>query len=210
MSIMKDTQDDAAKRAKFLLQQDRPLNEEKVRQLLADDLDAAVFYILLLQARNSPNPTAPSGMVPVYEKPSAKGNKTSPGRAEGHDGSHRPSPLKIDRSVEHRLERCPEYSGELSLCNSDKSTWTRIVEDIPENIQPVVTEHTIHRDYCPNCKKLFEPKIPDALPGSTIGNRLLTLSAHWHYGVGMSPSQIVELLNYHLHFQISEGGLIQM
>jgi transposase len=98
----------------------------------------------------------------------------------------------------------------LRPCSSPKSTRTRILEDIPETIHPVVTEHTIHRAYCPCCKKLVEPKVPDALPGATLGNRLSVLSAHWHYGLGMPVSQIVELLDSHLHFPVSKGGLVQM
>ena len=49
-------------------------------------------------------------------------------------------------------------------------TRTRYIEDIPD-IKPEVTEHTIHRDWCPNCRKKVEPAVPDALPGATLGNR---------------------------------------
>jgi transposase len=210
MSIMNDTQQNAKNRAKDLLQQGKSLTEDQVRQLMDNDPDAVVFYILLLQAKNAVKTSTPSGMVPVYEKPSTKKRKKSSGREQGHEGSRRPTPPTIDQRVEHRLESCPDCGSELRPCTSKKSQRTRIIEDIPEDIKPIVTEHTIHRDYCPNCKKLVEPNIPDALPGSTIGNRLLTLSAHWHYGLGMSISQIVELLNFHLHFRVSEGGLVQM
>jgi len=207
---MNDTLSNARQRANTFLQQKPPLDEEHIRDLMAEDPDAIVFYVLLLQAKISPSPSTPSGMVPTYEKPSAKGQKKEPGRKHGHPGSRRPAPPKVDHHIEHRLDRCPDCNSELRPCTSEKSTRTRIIEDIPENIQPVVTEHTIHRDYCPCCKKLVEPKVPDALPGSTIGNRLLTLSAQWHYGLGMPVSQISEVLNSHLHFQVSEGGLFQM
>ena len=33
----------------------------------------------------------------------------------------------------------------------------------------------MHRDFCPQCRKMVEPKVPDALPNATIGNRLGTL-----------------------------------
>jgi hypothetical protein len=35
----------------------------------------------------------------------------------------------------------------------------------------------IHRDWCPQCQKQVEPAVPDALPGSTLGNHVLVLSA---------------------------------
>jgi transposase len=149
-------------------------------------------------------------MIPPYKKPAAPKRKKKSGRPQGHPGSRRPVPPKIDQRVEHRLERCPDCGGELRPCTSENSTRTRIVEDIPADIQPVVTEHILHRDECPHCKKLVEPTVPDALPGATVGNHLLVLSAHWHYGLGMPVSQIVTVLNSHLHFPVSEGGLIQM
>ena len=80
-----------------------------------------------------------------------------------------------------------------------QQTRTRYTEDIPDDLPPVVTEHTIHRDWCPTCKKLVEPPIPDALPNCTLGNRTLALSAWLHYGLGTTLSQIVEVFNHHLN-----------
>jgi hypothetical protein len=90
-----------------------------------------------------------------------------------------------------------------------QATRTRYTEDIPAGIEPEVTEHTIHRDWCPHCRKSVEPAIPDALPGSALGNRVLTLSSWLHYGLGNTLSQIVEVFNYHLQFRVTPGGLMQ-
>ncbi len=88
-------------------------------------------------------------------------------------------------------------------------TRTRYIEDIPE-IQPEVTEHTIHRDWCPKCKKRVEPVVPDALPKATLGHRVVVLSAWLHYALGNTLSQIVEVFNFHLQMKITPGGLIGM
>ena len=72
--------------------------------------------------------------------------------------------------------------------------------------QPEVTEHTIHRDWCPKCKEQVEPVVPDALPGATLGNRVLVLSAWLHYSLGNTLSQIVEVFNFHLRMKITPGG----
>jgi hypothetical protein len=88
-------------------------------------------------------------------------------------------------------------------------TRTRYTEDIPENIEPVVTEHVIHRDWCPRCKKSVEPRVPDALPGSQIGNGVVALSSWLHYGLGQTLDHIVEVFNCHLHFKLTPGGLVQ-
>ena len=50
----------------------------------------------------------------------------------------------------------------------------------------------------------------DALPGSTLGNRVLALSAWLHYALGNTLSQIVEVFNFHLPMKLTEGGLVQM
>jgi len=88
-------------------------------------------------------------------------------------------------------------------------TRTRYVEDIPQ-VEPEVTEHTIHSDWCPKCQKRVEPKVPDALPGSMLGNRVLVLSAWLHYALGNTLWQIVEVFNFHLQLKITPGGLVQM
>ena len=91
-----------------------------------------------------------------------------------------------------------------------RGSRTRVVEDIPADITPVVTEHTIHRAWCPNCKTTVEPTVPDALPGSTIGLRVVVLSAWLHYLLGTTLAQILDVFNFHLQFKLSSGGLIQM
>lgn len=85
----------------------------------------------------------------------------------------------------------------------------RYVEDIPE-VKPEVTEHTIHRDWCPKCRKKVEPPITDALPGSQIGLRVVVLSAWLHYCSGNTLSQIVDVFGYHMQMKLTAGGLIQM
>jgi transposase len=190
------------------------LTEEEARQIFAQGEEAVVFALLTLaklakqkQTVAADSPSTPSGMRPVFTKPTTPKRRKKPGRPPGHPGTRRPTPTKIDKSVEHRAEVCPDCGGPLQRC---QQTRTRIIEDIPEIIEPVVTEHTIHRDYCPSCKKQVEPTVPDALPGSTIGNRVLVLTAWLHYGLGVTLSQIIDVFNFHLHFKLSAGGLIQM
>jgi len=71
-----------------------------------------------------------------------------------------------------------------------------------------VTEHTVHRDYCPACKKHVEPVVADALPHAKIGHRAVALSSWLHYGVGVSISQVQELLGGQFQTHLSAGGLV--
>jgi hypothetical protein len=55
-----------------------------------------------------------------------------------------------------------------------------------------------------------EPKVLTALPASTLGNRMLALTAWLHYALGNTLSQIVEVFNFHLQMKVTPGGLLQM
>lgn len=193
------------------------LTEEQAREIFAQGEEAVVFALLelakMLAERNAAQaatshaaPATPSGMKPPYSKPSARGSRKKPGRKPGHPGSRRSKPERIDKREMHRAEVCPECGGPLCRC---AETRTRYTEDIPE-VEPEVTEHTIHRDWCAQCKKKVEPKITAALPGSTLGNRVLVLTAWLHYALGNTLSQIVEVFNFHLQMPVSPGGLVQM
>lgn len=151
------------------------------------------------------DPATPSGQRPIYTKPPAPKRKGKPGAKPGHAGSRRPEPQRIDDRKDHRLEACPCCGGQLQRCDRKR---TRTVEDILEDLRTVVTEHAIHRDYCPACKKHVEPVVPDALPNAKIGNRAVALSAWLHYGVGVSISQVRELLGGQFRTDLSAGGLV--
>jgi transposase len=151
------------------------------------------------------DPATPSGQRPIYTKPPSPKRKGKPGAKPGHASARRPEPQRIDDRKEHRLEACPCCGGQLQRCDRKR---TRTVEDILEDLRTVVTEHTVHRDYCPACKKHVEPVVPDALPNAKIGNRAVALSAWLHYGVGISISQVRELLGGQFRTDLSAGGLV--
>jgi transposase len=191
------------------------LTEDEARSIAAQGEEAVVFALLQLAAEwkaasgrcaSVSSPATPSGMRPIHQKPAAAKGRKKPGRKAGHPGSRRAPPERIDQRKTHRAKCCPHCQSALRRCNQ---TRRRYIEDIPAGIQPVVTEHTIHRDWCPRCDKLVEPRVPDALPGSTIGNRAVALASWLHYGLGNTMSQIVEVFNQHLHFKVTSGGMVQ-
>ena len=153
----------------------------------------------------TPSPSTPSGMVPIYTKPNKSKRRKKPGARQGHQGARRKKPIKIDRRETHRLKRCPCCGGALQRCNR---TRTRYTEDVPEIIEPEVTEHTIHRDYCSHCKKHVEPVVPDAMPKATLGHRVVALTSWFHYGLGLTIDQVVDILGYHLQTKLTPGGLV--
>ena len=155
----------------------------------------------------TPDPSAPSGQTPPYAKPTARGRAKLKGAKPGHPGGRRPAPPRIDARQDHALQACPNCHGPLKACRSSR---TRVIEDIPADITPVVTEHTIPRYWCPGCRATVEPVVPDALPGSTIGPRVVVLSAWLHYLLGTTLAQIIDVFDFHLQFKLSAGGLVSI
>jgi transposase len=190
------------------------LTAEEAQAIYEQGPEAVVFALLQMakllaeqQRKPGDSPSTPSAMRPVYLKEATPQRRKKPGARNGHKGSRRPQPPIIHQRVVLRLQRCPVCQSRVTPCQQIR---TRIVEDIPENINPVVTQYTIHRDWCPQCRQRVEPKVPDALPGAQIGNRVVVLSAWLHYGLGVTLEQILSVFNFHLHFQLTTGGLVQM
>ena len=187
------------------------LDHAQAEAIFNQGKEAVVFALLQLakmaaEAKSVIQPSTPSAMIPVYLKQTVVGPKRKAGAQPGHKGSRRAAPERIDHRREHRAEVCPDCGGPLNRC---AETRTRFIEDIPE-IKPEVTEHTIHRDWCPRCQKKVEAPVADALPGSSIGLRTLALSAWQHYALGNTLDQIVDVFNFHMQLKITPGGLFQM
>ena len=149
------------------------------------------------------SPTTPSGMKPPYLKPPGKKRKRKPGRKNGHPGTSRLKPDKVDHYKDHTLCCCPECNS--SLGESVKS-YTRYTEDIPP-VEPEVTEHTVYGYWCPTCKKIIYAKVSDALPHAVLGLRLVVFTAWLHYLIGISVNNIVKLLGIFASFKVTAGGL---
>ncbi|HEU5293953.1 MAG TPA: IS66 family transposase [Burkholderiaceae bacterium] len=186
------------------------LSEPQARAFASRSPEVIIFTLLALaqQARGAADGAhTPSATIPPYRKPEQAGKRKPRGGQPGHAGHSRPRPERIDRRQTHQLPCCPECHGKLVRTGD---TRTRITEDMPTDLKAEVTKHTLHRDWCPRCKKRVEPRLPEVLPHCTLGNRLLGLSAWMHYGNGSTLRQITEVLNFHLQIQVTEGGLVQM
>jgi transposase len=192
------------------------LTAEQAALIFRQGQEAVVFALLTLAKQlaekqaapaTTSDPSTPSGQTPPYAKPASKTRAKTKGAKPGHPGRRRPAPARIDRREEHTLTACPQCHGPVRPCRSSR---TRVIEDIPADITPVVTEHTIHRSWCPGCRTTVEPVVADALPGSTIGLRVVVLSAWLHYLLGTTLAQIIDVFNFHLHLELSAGGLVSM
>ena len=195
------------------------LSPEDALRFASSAPECVAFTLLALQQRiastqQGAGAHTPSASIPPYAKENmaaagakSKSRRRKRGGQPGHAGRTREPLPEPDRVREHQLPRCPDCQGKLKRTGE---TRRRRSEDIPEDLKPVITEDVLHRDYCPQCRKRVEPKLPDVLPNCTLGNRTLVLSALLHFLQGLTISQVVDTFNFHLRMQVTPGGLVQM
>jgi len=187
------------------------LSQEDALRFAGSAPECVAFTLLALQQRiastlQTAGAHTPSSAVPPYAKENtttvgakSKSRRRKWGGQLGH-ARRTPEPLpEPDRVREHQLPRCPDCQGKLKRTGQ---TRRRRSENIPEDLQPVITEDVLHRDYCPRCRKRVEPKLPDVLPNCTLGNRTLVLSALLHFLQGLTISQVVDTFNFHLRMKV--------
>jgi hypothetical protein len=136
-----------------------PLSREESAAIYAKGPEAVIFVLMavtaqiaeLANARPSVTPSTPSGMVPLYEKPTVSKRAKTPGAKPGHPSACRKPPPEITHHEEHPpLKHCPDCGSPLPPPSTRRF---RLIEDVPET-QPEVTEHSIPRQWCPTCQKL--------------------------------------------------------
>jgi len=129
-------------------------DEEAARKLYAQGEEIVIFALMQLAALalktsdiNGTHPSASSASVPAFQKEPGKKRNKKPGAKPGHKGSRRPPPT-ITQRLEHRATNCPDCGMKLNKRNQVRK---RLTEDIPQNITPEVTEHTIQKQSQNNC-----------------------------------------------------------
>lgn len=195
------------------------LSQEDATRVLEMGAEAAVALILAISRRiaeltgaapqsEGGGPHTPSGMVPPYAKPSVSKHRRRVGAMPGHAGHRRPISGEPDRRERlDDLKVCPECHGPVRAARR----WrTRVIEDMPEDTAVEAVEYTIPRHWCPTCGKHVEPRVGAALPGATIGNRLVALTVVFHYGLGLTIDQTRQILLSPLRTTISGGGLVNL
>jgi hypothetical protein len=171
---------------------------------LGREATIAVLLAVVQGKAKAAGPHTPSGSVPVYQKAAASTRRKKPGAKVGHEGSRRQTPPPT-QTVDHApLSVCPDCGDPVQPA---KRTRVRIIQDITPQTKVETTEHRLPRSWCGTCKKEVEPKVPDAFPGATLGNRLVVFTAWLHYMLGITMGHIGEILGGHLNTTISAGGL---
>lgn len=134
----------------------------------------------------------------LQKEPKPKGAKP------GHQGKGR-SPFQsqeADRVIEVESSHqgvCPQCGGSLT----NKGCNNRFVLES----KPLLCEKVLYklpREFCPSCKKTFQPSPPAVLPKSMYGNQLITTATVMHYLHGIPLGRVCEQM------QIGAGALVEI
>jgi transposase len=136
--------------------------------------------------------STPSSKVPLKANAPAENQQKRGGAKKGHRGHGRPSfdESQADHIVQLDSEvgdRCPQCGGPLE----HRGTERRSVIDIA-SLQPQKTLYILPRQYCPRCRRAFQPHPPGVLPKTLFGNQLVATAATMHYLHGIPMGRICE------------------
>jgi len=127
------------------------------------------------------------------------------GAPNGHKGYARHIPERIDKIKELNIKRCPHCNTKLGETQEIRS---RHVTDIKLTSKVKTTRFDIHRKYCPQCKKLVEPEVKEALPHARFGLNLMLLVMYLKLGLRLPCNKICSYFMDMFGLKISEGEII--
>ena len=127
------------------------------------------------------------------------------GAPNGHKGYARHIPERIDKIRELNPKRCPHCSTKLGETQEIRS---RHITDIKLTSKVKTTRFDIHRKYCPNCDKIVEPAVKDALPHARFGLNIMLLVMYLRLGLRLPCNKICDYFMNMFSLKISEGEII--
>lgn len=130
------------------------------------------------------------------------------GRPEGHPGTTRKKPDKIDHIEHQRLEVCPDCG-----CKHLSELSTEKIEHVQEDIVPAVVEATKfmrHGYWCPECKsKKIAPYAPFEVPYGYLGPNILIQAVLMKYHYGVSYGKMKSLFKSFCNLKVTTSALAQ-
>ena len=184
---------------------DCPLCLEKQRRI--DELEDEVKRLRVALGREQRKAqdgffgsSTPSAKQPVKRNVEREGIKPK-GARPGHKGygrrGHEEGTSDCTVAVMPDSELCPGCGNSLVK----KGVEERSVLDTP-SLKPQRVTFSLHKRYCPYCRKSFTPQPPGVLPKSLFGNQLIANAITLHYLHGVPMERICENLG------VGSGSLV--
>ncbi|MBU1086355.1 MAG: IS66 family transposase [Candidatus Omnitrophica bacterium] len=139
-------------------------------------------------------------------KPNSKKKPKPLGAPKGHKGYARRIPERIDYIKSLKLSKCPHCNTRLS--GKTQEIRSRHVTNIKLTSKVKTTQYDIHRKYCPKCKKLVEPEVPNVLPNARFGLNLMLLVMYLRLGLRLPGNKVCDYFMMMYNLKISEGAIV--
>ena len=143
--------------------------------------------------------------IPSFVKEDIKHKAMQPGQKKFHKGYARHIPERIDYIKPLNPDECPHCGTELGDTQEIRS---RYVTDVKLTSRVKNTRYDIHRKYCPKCKKIVEPEVPNVLPHARFGLNLMLLIMYLRLGLRLPGNKVCEYLITFYNLKISEGEIV--
>ncbi len=136
--------------------------------------------------------STPSSKVPLKANTPPENQRKRGGAKKGHPGHGRQG---FDESQADHLvhlesevgDRCPQCGGLLE----HRGAQRRSVMDMAP-LQVKKTLYIVPKQYCPRCRRAFQPHPPGVLTKTLFGNQLVATAATMHYLYGVPMGRICE------------------
>ncbi len=115
-------------------------------------------------------------------------------------------PKHIDEERNATQDKCDQCGSQLSDAVVVRS---RVIEDIPE-IKPKVIKYNIERRYCPNCKKMKEVKVAEALPNARFSLKEMQIIGYMKTVERLPVQRVVEMMSDLFGLKVSEGEIMKI
>jgi transposase len=139
-------------------------------------------------------------------KPNITASTKHVGAQYGHKAYTRRIPEHVDMVKVLIPRHCPHCST--SLPEHTREIRFRYATNIKLVSRVIVTKYEIHRKYCPNCKKLVEKPLKDALPYSRFGLSIMLLAMYLRLGLRLPCNKVVKYFHDMYSLSISEGEIV--
>ena len=201
-SLIRHLQDENA-----LLREKTSLFQGQIEDL-QEKIEERDSIIAELKEENQKLRLAIYGINPIRKKASNTGKENSGpkklGPPNGHKGTSRKRPNRVDRTVVLKPGRCPYCNGEISDL---KGVRERFVEDIIP-VTLFVTRYVIKQGYCKRCHKIVYPEVPEVIDNCHFGIHLLLYITYLRFVMNLPYNKIATLLNDTYGAEISEGTIV--
>lgn len=127
------------------------------------------------------------------------------GAQKGHAAYVRKIPERVDYVRTLTLKKCPNCKTKLQ---GKQATRSRYVTDVKITSSAKTFRYDIGRYYCPCCKKLVEPEVPNVLPHAKFGLNLMLLAMYLRLGLRLPVDKIKSYFMDVHQLHISKGEII--